>query len=298
MLRASGSAYPLRCRCRSLPCRAGWYRVGQRSMTVVEPLPLTIVRSGRTLVRQGDPTAGPWLIETGILRASLVTSDGRELVVDLLGPRRRRRRASGDDRRVHAGHPSACAPAGRRGRRPDHGARGACPPSLHPGVRRRVARRRHASRAPTPGSGGPVRPPGSWWDGHPYHASPGRPGRTRRHVARDRQPRAPPADQTGPRPGGSVAGGTWSARPCGCCAPERPVLCRAGRVALEQGERTRPAVARAALHRPAASGARLRFDDRPCPRGYAARLRNATLGLELEEVRGDRRAASSCTSDG
>jgi len=28
----------------------------------------------------------PWLIETGILRASLVTSDGRELVVDLLGP--------------------------------------------------------------------------------------------------------------------------------------------------------------------------------------------------------------------
>ena len=55
-------------------------------MAVVEPLPLTIVRSGRTLVRQGDAGAGPWLIETGILRASLVTSDGRELVVDLLGP--------------------------------------------------------------------------------------------------------------------------------------------------------------------------------------------------------------------
>jgi CRP/FNR family transcriptional regulator, cyclic AMP receptor protein len=64
----------------------GVVRVGQRSMAVVEPLPLTIVRSGRTLVRQGDATAGPWLIETGILRASLVTSDGRELVVDLLGP--------------------------------------------------------------------------------------------------------------------------------------------------------------------------------------------------------------------
>src|SRR6476646_7422426 len=158
----------------------GVVRVGQRSMAVVEPLPLTIVRSGRTLVRQGDATAGPWLIETGILRASLVTSDGRELVVDLLGP--------GD---------VAGAPAGRRCRRADHGSRGARPPSLRPGVRRRVARRRHADRAPPPGSGGPVRPPGSGWDGHPHHASPGRPGRARRHVARDRQPRAAPADRTG-----------------------------------------------------------------------------------------------------
>src|SRR5204863_1314942 len=43
-----------------------------------------------------------------------------------------------------------------------------------------------------------------------------------------------------------------------------------------------------ALHRPAAPRARLRFDDRPRPRGCGARLRHATLGLELEEVRGHR----------
>ena len=64
----------------------GVVRVEQRSVAVVEPLPLTIVRSGRTLVRQGETGAGPWLVESGILRASLVTPDGRELVVDLLGP--------------------------------------------------------------------------------------------------------------------------------------------------------------------------------------------------------------------
>jgi CRP/FNR family transcriptional regulator, cyclic AMP receptor protein len=58
----------------------------RRSPVVVQPLPLLIVRPGKTVVRQGEPGAGAWRVETGILRASLVTHDGRELVVDLLGP--------------------------------------------------------------------------------------------------------------------------------------------------------------------------------------------------------------------
>ena len=58
----------------------------RRSPAVVQPLPLLIVRPGRTLVRQGEAGGGPWRVETGILRASLVTTDGRELVLDLLGP--------------------------------------------------------------------------------------------------------------------------------------------------------------------------------------------------------------------
>jgi CRP/FNR family transcriptional regulator, cyclic AMP receptor protein len=45
-----------------------------------------IVRPGKTLVRQGELGSGAWRIETGIMRVSLVTADGRELVLDLLGP--------------------------------------------------------------------------------------------------------------------------------------------------------------------------------------------------------------------
>jgi CRP/FNR family transcriptional regulator, cyclic AMP receptor protein len=45
-----------------------------------------IVRPGKTLVRQGEAGTGAWRVEHGILRVSLVTPDGRELVLDLLGP--------------------------------------------------------------------------------------------------------------------------------------------------------------------------------------------------------------------
>jgi CRP/FNR family cyclic AMP-dependent transcriptional regulator len=58
----------------------------RRPEAVVQPLPLIIVRPGKTLVRQGETGAGAWRVESGILRASLVTPDGRELVLDLLGP--------------------------------------------------------------------------------------------------------------------------------------------------------------------------------------------------------------------
>jgi CRP/FNR family transcriptional regulator, cyclic AMP receptor protein len=59
----------------------------RRSSAVVQPLPLMIVRPGKTLVRQGEVSAGAWRVETGILSVSLVTTDGRELMLDLIGPR-------------------------------------------------------------------------------------------------------------------------------------------------------------------------------------------------------------------
>jgi CRP-like cAMP-binding protein len=53
----------------------------------LQPLPLTLVlRSGGTLIRQGSPGDGLWLVQSGALRIASVTDDGRELVVDVLGP--------------------------------------------------------------------------------------------------------------------------------------------------------------------------------------------------------------------
>jgi CRP/FNR family transcriptional regulator, cyclic AMP receptor protein len=59
-----------------------------------------IVRPGKTLVRQGEAGTGAWRVEHGILRVSLVTPDGRELVLDLLGP--------GDVTGDPAGSPAVC----------------------------------------------------------------------------------------------------------------------------------------------------------------------------------------------
>jgi CRP/FNR family transcriptional regulator, cyclic AMP receptor protein len=51
-----------------------------------EPLPLLIVRAGGTPVRQGEPCSGLWMVESGALQATLVTSEGRQLTLDVLGP--------------------------------------------------------------------------------------------------------------------------------------------------------------------------------------------------------------------
>ena len=52
-----------------------------------QPLPLTVVmRSGATLLRQGASGDGLWLVQSGALRTASVTDDGRELVLDVLGP--------------------------------------------------------------------------------------------------------------------------------------------------------------------------------------------------------------------
>ncbi|MGZ4110304.1 MAG: Crp/Fnr family transcriptional regulator [Actinomycetota bacterium] len=52
-----------------------------------QPLPLTVVlRSGAILIRQGASGDGLWLVQSGALRTASVTDDGRELVLDVLGP--------------------------------------------------------------------------------------------------------------------------------------------------------------------------------------------------------------------
>jgi CRP-like cAMP-binding protein len=57
-----------------------------RSMGAVEPLPLVVVRPGQSPVRQGEPCAGVWRIETGLLALEAVDPDGRSLLVDVVGP--------------------------------------------------------------------------------------------------------------------------------------------------------------------------------------------------------------------
>lgn len=52
----------------------------------LQPLPLTVVlRQGATLVRQGAPCEGLWLLSSGALRVAQVSHDGRELLLDVLG---------------------------------------------------------------------------------------------------------------------------------------------------------------------------------------------------------------------
>ena len=52
----------------------------------LEPLPLVILPAGRCLIRQGEASPGLWTIESGILRTATLSPEGRELIVDLLGP--------------------------------------------------------------------------------------------------------------------------------------------------------------------------------------------------------------------
>jgi CRP/FNR family cyclic AMP-dependent transcriptional regulator len=57
-----------------------------RPMGVVEPLPLVVVRTGQTPVRQDEPCADQWVVDTGLFAASVVDEDGRAMLLDLLGP--------------------------------------------------------------------------------------------------------------------------------------------------------------------------------------------------------------------
>jgi len=57
-----------------------------RPMGVVEPLPLVIVRTGQSPVRQGEPGTGLWRVQSGLLCATVVNAHGRELWVDVIGP--------------------------------------------------------------------------------------------------------------------------------------------------------------------------------------------------------------------
>jgi len=55
-------------------------------MGVVEPLPLVVVRSGQTPVRQDEPCADQWVVDSGLFAVSVVDADGRAMLLDLLGP--------------------------------------------------------------------------------------------------------------------------------------------------------------------------------------------------------------------
>jgi CRP-like cAMP-binding protein len=51
-----------------------------------QPLPLTLVlRQHGTLIQQGEPGDGLWLVESGALRVATVSDAGHELVLDILG---------------------------------------------------------------------------------------------------------------------------------------------------------------------------------------------------------------------
>lgn len=57
-----------------------------RPVGVVEPLPLVVVRTGHTAVRQGEPCPDLWSIESGVFAAHMVSDDGRSFLIDLYGP--------------------------------------------------------------------------------------------------------------------------------------------------------------------------------------------------------------------
>ncbi len=53
----------------------------------LQPHPLTVVlRQHATLVRQGAPGEGLWLVASGALRVAQVSHEGHELILDVLGP--------------------------------------------------------------------------------------------------------------------------------------------------------------------------------------------------------------------
>jgi len=60
--------------------------MGLRPTGVVEPLPLVVLRPGQAPVRQGEPCAGVWRVQAGLLCASVVDDEGRELWLDVMGP--------------------------------------------------------------------------------------------------------------------------------------------------------------------------------------------------------------------
>jgi CRP-like cAMP-binding protein len=57
-----------------------------RPVGVVEPLPLVVVRTGHTAVRQGEPCADLWTVESGLFTSRVVDPEGRSFLMDILGP--------------------------------------------------------------------------------------------------------------------------------------------------------------------------------------------------------------------
>ena len=57
-----------------------------RPVGVVQPLPLVVVRTGHTAVRQGEPCADLWTVESGLFTSRVVDPEGRSFLMDILGP--------------------------------------------------------------------------------------------------------------------------------------------------------------------------------------------------------------------
>ena len=55
-------------------------------MGVVEPLPLVVVRTGQTPVRQDESCPDQWVIDSGLFTVSVIDADGRAMLLDMLGP--------------------------------------------------------------------------------------------------------------------------------------------------------------------------------------------------------------------
>jgi CRP-like cAMP-binding protein len=65
--------------------RRGVVQMAVRPMGAAQPLPLTIVRIGQTPVRQGEPSAAVWRVDSGLLSLDVIDADGRTFFVDLVG---------------------------------------------------------------------------------------------------------------------------------------------------------------------------------------------------------------------
>ena len=57
-----------------------------RPVGVVQSLPLVVVRTGHTAVRQGEPCADLWTVESGLFTSRVVDPEGRSFLMDILGP--------------------------------------------------------------------------------------------------------------------------------------------------------------------------------------------------------------------
>jgi CRP/FNR family cyclic AMP-dependent transcriptional regulator len=60
--------------------------MAERLPREAQPLPLIAVRAGHQVVRQGEASHGLWLVENGALLAIAVSTEGRMLALDVLGP--------------------------------------------------------------------------------------------------------------------------------------------------------------------------------------------------------------------
>ena len=107
-----------RCHTSPLPLRRVVSMV-QRPAGALQPLPLMTLRPGQEPARQGQPSPGLWVVQSGVLRAAVLSAEGQEVVLDMLG--------AGDPVGEPTEQPSTCTvravrPSRLRAARPDEAA--------------------------------------------------------------------------------------------------------------------------------------------------------------------------------